>query len=142
MLGYDITIEVEGSYDQPEITLASVPALEQTDLLTLLLTGRPPREDQLGRTGLRAGRAIALYVAKDVLAALLDSESAEAGESLLDRLTLEFGRDVTRSGGETIEARFRIADHWLTSRDTVYLTAEQDAYDHFGGGLRLVFRFR
>ncbi|MEJ2024048.1 MAG: hypothetical protein P8Y00_03360, partial [Deltaproteobacteria bacterium] len=63
-------------------------------------------------------------------------------ESLLDRLNVVVGREVTRTGDETIEADFRLGSGVFRKGDTLYLTGEKDAFDYYNAGLRIVFRFQ
>ena len=43
MQSFDITAVIEGPYDEPVVTLSSVPPLPDDELLMLLLAGKPPR---------------------------------------------------------------------------------------------------
>ncbi|MEJ2024836.1 MAG: translocation/assembly module TamB domain-containing protein, partial [Deltaproteobacteria bacterium] len=42
MYGYDVSLVVEGPYDEPTVTLSSVPPLSNEEVLLLVLTGRRP----------------------------------------------------------------------------------------------------
>lgn len=140
--GYDVRVTVAGAYDAPEVTLSSTPPLPDRDLLMLVLLGQPPAEERAAGRGSDAARTLAVYLARDWLARLLDDESAESEESLVDRFDFRTGADVTRSGADTFNASFRLATSVLVGRDRLFLTAERDVYDYYNYGLRLVFRFR
>ncbi|MHB8763648.1 MAG: translocation/assembly module TamB domain-containing protein, partial [Deferrisomatales bacterium] len=142
MLGYDIQLGVEGPYDEPTVTLSSVPPLAEEDLLLLVLTGKPPEAPADRSAAERTGLNVAVYLGKSVLARWLGGGSPEADESLLDRFELELGRGVTRLGRETLEAQFRLADAVFLEGDQVFLTAERDLFDAYNAGVKFVVRFR
>jgi translocation and assembly module TamB len=52
------------------------------------------------------------------------------------------GRAVSRTGEETIEAQFRIADDVLRDGDNLYITGERDIFDFYNAGVKIVFRFK
>jgi translocation and assembly module TamB len=141
MLGYDVTMLVEGPYYEPVVTLSSVPPLTNEELILLLVAGQPPNsEDDQGAQ--RQSMNVAVFLGKDLIARWFGSDSAEAEESIVDRFEVHIGRAVTRSGEETIDAQFRIADDVLRDGDKLYLTGEKDIFDFYNAGLKIVFRFK
>jgi translocation and assembly module TamB len=138
--GYDITVRVSGPYDQPVVELSSVPPLSHEDLLLLILTGRPPGEDVSLRTGEQAAQDVAVFLAKDVVAGWFAGGPSD-DESLADRFEIYSGEDITRSGAQTTLVRYRVADAVITDNDALYITGEEDAYDHYNFGVRVLFRF-
>ena len=142
MLGYEITALVEGPYDEPVVTLSSVPPLSDNELLLLLIAGQQPNtaDDTGGSQG--PGMNVAVFLGQDFLSRWLGSDSVEAGESIMDRFEVGIGRAVTRSGEDTIEAQFRIADGVLRDGDKLYITGEKDIFDFYNAGLKIVFRFK
>jgi translocation and assembly module TamB len=142
MLGYDITAVIEGPYDEPVVTLSSVPPLPDSELLMLLLTGQPPKTGG-GRADARRGHLnVAVFLGRDMISRLFGSDSEEAGEFILDRFDVEIGRRVTRQGEDTIHAEFRLADNVFRDKDSLYLTGERDVFDAYNLGVKIVFRFR
>jgi len=142
MLGYDITAVIEGPYNEPVVTLSSVPPLPDDELLMLLLTGQPPKNGG-NQTGARRQHLnVAVFLGRDMIARLFGSDSEEADDSVLDRFDVEVGRRVTRQGEDTIHAEFRLADNVLRDRDSLYLTGERDVFDAYNLGVKIVFRFR
>ncbi len=138
MLGYDITMLVEGPYDEPVVTLSSVPPLSNEELLLLLLTGQQPNADD-DQNAQRQSMNVAVFLGKDLIARWFGSD---ASETIVDRFEIGIGRAVTRSGEETIDAQFRIADDVLRDGDKLYLTGEKDRFDFYNAGLKIVFRFK
>jgi translocation and assembly module TamB len=138
MLGYDITALIEGPYDEPVITLSSVPPLSDEDVLNLLLTGQPPKSTN----GRSRNLNVAVFLGRDMISRLFGKTSDEAEELILDRFDVDIGRNLTESGEETIDAQFRVIDNVLRENDSVYLTGERDRFDYINGGIKLVFRFR
>jgi translocation and assembly module TamB len=142
MLGYDVTAVAEGPYDEPTVTLSSVPPIPDSELLMLVLTGQAPKT-----TGARAsegGRSlnVAVFFGRDMITRIEGDDSTETLQSILERFDVEVGRFVTRAGDETINAEFRLADDVVRRGDTLYLTAEKDIYDYYNAGIKIVFRFR
>mgnify|MGYP001814370270 FL=1 len=141
MLGYDITMLVEGPYDEPVVTLSSVPPLSNDELLLLLITGQQPSSTNDTQAS-QQSMNVAVFLGRDLIARWFGSDSVEASESIMDRFEIGIGRAVTRSGEETVDAQFRIADGVLRNGDKLYITGEKDVFDFYNAGLKIVFRFK
>ena len=135
MMGYDITAQVRGPYDEPEVTLSSSPPLSSDDLLMLLLTGRPPLAAGSGGVS-----TVAVYLGRGLLSRLFGEELDSA--LLLDRLEVDVGRAVTQQGEPTVDARVKLADGLWRQGTSLYLTGEKDTWDYYNVGLRMVVHFR
>lgn len=142
MMGYDISMLIEGAYDEPVVTLSSSPPLPDDELLLLVLTGQSPKSGTLRQIGQKGGMNVAVYLGKGLLAKWFGSESTESDESVLDRFELEIGKDMTQRGDETIESQFLMAEGIFIDEDALYITAEKDVFDDFNAGLKIVFRFK
>lgn len=139
MKGYDITLQAEGPYDNPVVTLSSIPPLPNEELLLLVLTGKTPPSAGLNDSNNKS--TVAVYLGRGLLTKLFGSESTD-DESLLDRLELDIGKNITEQGDETIEAQFLLSDNFLRSNGSLFLTGGKDVWDDYNGGLRIVFNFR
>ncbi len=139
--GYDVSITVLGPYDRPEVLLSSTPPLPDDDLLVLVLAGQLPGSSA-SKTGRAATQSVAVYLAKDYLSRWLSGADAEDEASWIERFDFQIGRDITRSGGESMEASFLFSEDNLETGDALFLTAESDQYDFINFGVRLVFRFQ
>jgi TamB, inner membrane protein subunit of TAM complex len=142
IFGYDVTVLVEGPYDEPVVTLSSVPPLSNEELLLLIIAGKQPKTTSDTQVSQRRSMNVAVFLGRDLIARWFGSESSEAAESMTDRFEITIGRAVTRAGEETIDAQFRIADGVLRKGDKLYITGEKDKFDFFNAGLKIVFRFR
>lgn len=142
MLGYDITAVIDGPYDEPVITLSSVPPLPNEELLMLLLAGQAPKNGSVRSKSSSQGLNVAVFLGRDLISRLFGSDSEEFDESIVDRFEVQVGRAVTRQGEDTIDSQFRIADDVLIEGDSLYLTGERDYFDFYNGGIKLVIRFR
>lgn len=91
-----ISLRVGGRLEDPQIELASTPGLSNAQILQLLATGSLERSG-LGGIGLYLGRG------------LLGSNSTSNG--LLERLTVEVGRDISESGKNTIDLYYQLSEH-------------------------------
>lgn len=137
MMGYDISAQVRGTYDEPEVTLSSSPPLASEDLLMLLLTGRRPVNDRQTSEGVST---VAVYLGRGLLARLFGEKVAQS--LLLDRLEVDVGRAVTQQGEPTVDARVKLADGLGRGNTSLYLTGEKDIWDYYNGGMRVVFHFQ
>ena len=142
MLGYDITMLVEGPYDEPVVTLSSVPPLSNEESLLLLIAGQQPSSTDDTQASQRQSMNVAVFLGRDLISRWFGSDSVEARESIIDRFEVAIGRAVTRAGEETIDAQFRIADGVLRDGDKLYITGEKDIFDFYNAGLKIVFRFK
>jgi translocation and assembly module TamB len=142
MRGYDITAVIDGPYDEPVITLSSVPPLPNEELLMLLLTGQPPKSSGTRSSGKNQSLNVAMFLGRDLLSRLFGGDSEESAEAIMDRFDVEVGRSITQRGDETIHSQFRLADDFLVDGDSLYLTGERDYFDFYNGGIKFVFRFR
>ncbi len=136
--GYDVTILVHGDLSAPEVTLSSIPPLSAEELLMLTTTGQPPTESIDAESALGT---VAVYLAKDWIRRFFGNMSTEEEESMLDRLEIEFGRDASQQGAETIEGRFLLRNNNFLESDSLFLTGERDAYGDFNLGFRIRFLF-
>ncbi|MDA8163554.1 MAG: hypothetical protein M0017_00785, partial [Desulfobacteraceae bacterium] len=59
-----------------------------------------------------------------------------------DRLQVELGQGISRTGQETLDAQMQVAQKVFKKDDALYLTAERDVYDDFNIGVKIVFRFK
>jgi autotransporter translocation and assembly factor TamB len=140
--GYDVALHATGPLDDPELELNSIPPMPSEDLLVLVLTGKPPDLIWDANTGEQAAQTVAFYVGKDLLSDWFGGESS--GEaSWLDRIEYRTGVDMTASGEETTEVMVRVAGSGRGRPGrTVWLRAENDAYDRVNYGVRLLFRLK
>ena len=142
MLGYDVTMLVEGPYDEPVVTLSSVPPLSNEELLLLIITGKQPSATDDSKSSQQQSMNVAVFLGRDLIARWFGSESAEADEAIFERFEVGVGRAVTRAGEETIDAQFRVAEDVLRDGDKLYITGEKDIFDFYNAGVRIVFRFK
>jgi len=142
LAGYDISMRFQGTSEEPVITLSSVPPLSDEDLLLLVLTGRPPLDPKGSNRRQVAGMNLAVYLGKGLLANLFGNGGAETDESVLERFDLDIGRQITRSGEDTVEAQFRMVEGLLLPGDRLLITSEKDVYDNYNVGVKIVFRFQ
>jgi len=131
-------VRVTGDALAPEIELWSTPSLPPADLLVLFLTGELPE----GSTGGRAAQSVVVYLARDFLARWLGGNEVGGAESLLERLEVEVGADVTRSGAPTTEVTYSFSSRPRDVGWVPYLTAERDRFDHYNLGVGFRFRLR
>lgn len=140
--GYEVTVQISGRLDNPEVILSSTPALPREELLLFVLTGAPPGSASAdnGSVAVMAS-PLAVYLGRSVLTQLLGGRT-QAGETALQDLEVQIGREMTQSGGVTVDARLLLKKNLAGRDSTLYLTSEKDIYDQFNAGLKVIFRFR
>ncbi len=139
--GFDVSLQVLGSLEAPEILLSSSPPLPNEDLLLLVLTGRVPSSGGGTQRQQQAAETVALFLARDFLVRWLGNGDRDEA-SWVDRFEIVRGREVSQTGVETTDATFLVDDDVFGSEGAVYLVGEQDAFEDYNYGLRLVFRFQ
>ena len=142
MRGYDITVVIDGPYDEPTITLSSVPPLPNEELFMIILNVETPKISVARASSMTQSLNVAMFLGRDLMSRLFGGEPDEATESIIERFDVEVGRSITQRGEETIHSQFRLADDILVDGDSLYLTGERDYFDYYNGGIKFVFRFR
>jgi len=104
-----VTIDVTHTLDEPHVTFGSTPSLSNAAILRLLTTGSP-EGGGLGKVGAFLGRG------------LMGPGSGESG--FADRLSVDVGRDVSRSGRETVDVRLDLSEK-------LYLEGGYDRFDAY-----------
>lgn len=135
--GYDVAVSLDGPYDDP-IVFSSTPPLSQAELVVLLLTGQPPADSFAANSG-RAAQTFAVYLGQDVIARWFGDEE---GESLVERFEWQQGREMTESGGQTMQVSLRLTADEDEARRVIYLRGEKDVYDRVNFGVKFLFRLR
>jgi len=142
IMGYEITMRINGFVDEPTVTLSSSPPLPDDELLLLVLTGTPPKSGA-GAGSLQKGTMnIAVYLGRSVLDDWFKGEGTETDDSIMERFELEIGRGITQLGEETIDAQFRLAEGVFRDDDLLFITAQKDVFDAINTGIKIVFRFQ
>ncbi|MEB3285767.1 MAG: translocation/assembly module TamB domain-containing protein [Candidatus Sericytochromatia bacterium] len=155
--GIDVRVLANGTPDKLRLELNSTPAMSQTDILTLIATGKTGKE--LGETG-GGGLATASNFLLDQVAggvargiteqgvvdmvkvkpgsvdpASPGGASFTVGKRINEKLTVTYTQDITAPAGQT-PGRIMIFDYLLT--DAIVLKLEQD----LGGGFNASARYR
>jgi translocation and assembly module TamB len=85
---------------------------------------------------------MAVYLGRGLLADWFGLSGQESDESILERFELDIGRQISSSGQNTVEARFRMVEGLLLPGDRLFITSERDRYDNYNMGVKIVFRFK
>lgn len=139
LAGYNVTMAVTGTLSAQTIEASSDPSLPQNDLMLLILSGQPPSTGG----GEAAARSLGIYLAQDLAKRWMGGTSLEEDEdSFWNRLEINAGRDVSRSGTMTLEVSYRMKDAVPGPNDAIYLVAERDVWEDYNMGVRFVLRRR
>ncbi len=142
-LGYEITAQIGGTLATPEIILSSIPPLPKEELLLFALTGAPPGSwSAEGGSVSSLATPMALYLGKNVIGQILGGQSKSGKTALQDRIELQIGRELTRSGSVTVDARLLLQKNPIGRNSTLYVTSEKDIYDQYNAGMRILFKFK
>lgn len=133
-----LTLQVDGPLADPQVK-ASGDGLDERDALLLLTTGSTSNElsgeegqhAAMGRLGSWIGLTAWDYI---------DGErDPDATPGILSRMTMDFGRQVSDTGKDTVEAQVELTEPELVPG--VLLYGERDRWDDYNAGLILRFRW-
>lgn len=113
--GYDLIMRLAGPAHDPVVSFTSTPSLEQSEILLMITSGQIP--DHARSTESRLS-GIGMYIGRSVLVdwGLIDP--------LDETLTVSIGEDITTSGKDTINIRYKVDE----DIDVVGAYDEYDAY--------------
>lgn len=94
---YVVSMDVSNTLDDPRVQFTSTPPLPNASIVRLLTTG--------GLSGNNLG-GIGLYLGQGIVG----PSSRES--SFLNRLSIDVGREISRSGRNTMELSFELNDRW------------------------------
>ncbi|MDH3592509.1 MAG: translocation/assembly module TamB, partial [Planctomycetota bacterium] len=134
MKGYDLEVSVRGAMPDLEVYVSSRPALPQEDAVLLLTTGVTRRELEDDGIGKTAMTKVASLVGRRLVADLSGPSDPDR-RSFFDRFEFVIGRNVSRTGADTIEGEFEITERF-------YLRGERDRFDAYNMGVVWRLRFR
>ncbi|MDH3591594.1 MAG: translocation/assembly module TamB, partial [Planctomycetota bacterium] len=134
MKGYDLNVLVEGTLPDVSVFISSKPTLSQDDGVLLLTTGSTRAELEGAGIGRAALTKIGAYFGKQ-LVQKVSGPSDPDERTLFDRFSFEMGRDISRTGQETIEGEFELSKRY-------YLRGERDRYDDYNLGIVWRVRFK
>jgi len=131
MKGIEMEIAIEGVVPDVKLDIQTRPPLVYEDALTLLTTGETPED--LNRKGAQSALStVGVMLGRDLVRRFSGPTDPDE-DSVFDRFEVDVGRDVTRSGRDTVEAYFRVARGFL-------LRGELDRFDQYNLGV--VWRIR
>lgn len=131
---YDVQVQVTGTVHNP-IIRASGSGLDEQEALMLLTTGSTPRElqDETGRMA-ALGR-LGGWLGQETWRTIEGGDDPEAGPSVTDRLSIEWGRESSSQGRDTIDAEFDLTNPGASP--ALLMTGERDRYEQYNSGFTL-----
>ncbi len=121
-MGYELRLEAGGTTAAPTLAFASNPPLESADILLLVTTGQPPRNESLAGVGPTNQQRLTR------LGTFLGSGIFQNFGGTEDRLEITSGEQVSEAGRETYRAEYKLTEK-------LSLTGEYDQYDDYNAGL-------
>jgi hypothetical protein len=132
--GYDLEVDVEGRVDDAELRVSSRPALSQEDAIVLLATGYTREELEREGIGQAAFEKLASFLGAQLVSRLSGPRDPDE-RSFLERFQFRVGKNVSRSGDDTIEGEFEASKR-------LFLRVERDRFDEYNGSVVWRLRFR
>jgi len=114
--GYDVTLEVTGTANEPLLQFSSVPSLTSEKVFLMLTAGELPRDEITFSTEQKAQR-FAVFAGSQFLTSLGFGGGG-------DRLTIRSGEEVSESGSATYDVEFKLTDRWS-------LVGQYDRFNEF-----------
>ncbi|MEO6873908.1 MAG: translocation/assembly module TamB domain-containing protein [Opitutaceae bacterium] len=118
---YQLRLEVTGQLPEPVVTMSSTPALDSTDVMLMVMTGRPPTGDTGVASSAQRLALFGAYLGRGVF-----DELGFGGD---DRLEVSSGQRISQQGQETYEVEYKLNDHWS-------LVGEYDELDSYNAGVK------
>ncbi len=132
--GYDLEVGLDGRIDDADLRISSRPALSQDEAILLLATGFTREELEREGIGQAAFENLASFLGAQLVSRFSGPRDPDE-RTFLDRFRFTVGKDVSRSGDDTIEAEFE------ASRK-LFLRVERDRFDDYNGSVVWRIRFR
>jgi translocation and assembly module TamB len=120
--GYTVSLEIQGTLDQPQVRFDSVPPLGTREVLQMLTAGNLPSREYTYSDATKA-QQVGAFLAGDLVSSLTGDPSEEP------RLSLRSGQRVSTSGRLTYGVEYRLGPRWS-------LVGEYDRWSQFGAGVR------
>ncbi len=135
---YALTLQVDGPLADPQVR-ASGDGLDQRDALLLLTTGSTSGEltDENGQRAVlgRLGGWLGMEAWR-----LVDGPAdPDTAAGIFERMTVDFGRKISETGKETIDAQVEVTKP--DQRPSLLIYGERDRWDEYNAGLILRFRW-
>lgn len=118
-LGYELRLEAGGTVAAPTLAFSSNPPLESADILLLVTTGQPPKEEIAGPSNQQRLTRLGTFLGTGIFQNFGSTE---------DRLEITSGEQISEAGRETYRAEYKVTDK-------LSLTGEYDQYDDYNAGI-------
>ncbi len=122
VFGYDVSMFLLGTAEDPVLEFSSTPPLGSDAILLMVTAGQLPARE-LEFTGAQRAARLAVFLGQNLLYELTGDEHVG------DRLLIESGRNISRSGRETYVIRYRL-------HERLSVTGEYDEYDALNAGIK------
>ncbi len=119
---YNIRLEVTGTLENLNVLFTSTPPLSSEEILLMLTAGELPNKEITYSAEARAGRLIT-YLGREVVTRFFGDEFGE------ERLTINSGENIARSGRTTYSIEYRLTPRWS-------LVGEYDQFNALNAGLK------
>lgn len=142
--GFDITAQVGGTSEDPELLFSSTPPLSREELAILVLTGQLPESALSAQGSTAAMQTVAVFLGQDILSRWLGIDALEEGseDPITERMEYFQGAEVSQAGIESSEFVFRLTPNPRGKPRIFYLRAEKDVFEKINFGVKLLFRFQ
>lgn len=132
--GYELEVDLLGRVEDAELRVSSRPSLPQDDAIVLLATGYTREELEREGIGRAAFEKLASFLGAQLVSRLSGPRDPDE-RTFLDRFRFRVGKNVSRSGDDTIEGEFEASKR-------LFLRVERDRFDEYNGSVVWRIRFR
>ncbi len=133
---YDVQVRVSGPLAHPTVNVTGS-GLDEQEAMLLLTTGSTPRELQDPNGQKAALGRVGAWLGQEAWRTWDADADPDGAPSLTERVTVEWGRELTTQGRDTIETEVELTEPGSTQ--AVLLFGERDRYDQYNAGI--LFRF-
>src|SRR5690625_2674272 len=120
--GYDLTMEISGTAEEPTIEFSANPPLTSEQVLLMISTGDLPRDEIQFTTQQRASK-FAIYFGQNLLYEITGDDRSE------ERRVGKEGSEVSEQGRETMVIEYRLTKSWSA-------VGEYDRFDEYNAGVK------
>ncbi|MCF7765576.1 MAG: translocation/assembly module TamB [Verrucomicrobia bacterium] len=125
VFGYDVTMSVTGTADQPVVELSSTPSLSSEQIMLMMTAGELPQRE-ITFTSRQKATSMGMFLGKGLLSKF------SSGNGTAEKLTVRSGEYISSEGKQTYSVEYKLTDHWS-------VVGEYDRFSEFNADVKWKF---
>ncbi len=125
VFGYDVTMSVTGTADQPVVELSSTPSLSSEQIMLMMTAGELPQRE-ITFTSRQKATSMGMFLGKGLLSKF------SSGNGAAEKLTVRSGEYISSEGKQTYSVEYKLSDHWS-------VVGEYDRFSEFNADVKWKF---